>query len=419
MILLLIDTCTIIRDFISKVEYSQFLKQLTIWVENNDIKVICPEPLKEEWEKHKTEEELKIEKTIKNQQKKADLFQFIIPQSKMNYATERLKSQINAIDKILSNSIYIPISDNAKIKTTDNRRFRKAPFRNKRDSDNDALIFFSSMDYLKENKINELYFISSNYTDFACKPSDTTVHPDLLEGYNDIQVHYNVSTERAFEDLIMLKGLEKSETKILDKEKVIQIFSIDKSKPILDQLFDLIKLCYKEINNLPIHLLINKYPLKKQNSYYSVFSLQTDNDELSELFESIQIDGNKINFSNLRFIQEVDNYEEKTKEILLRLNKNLIFNIVNQEKGISINISYNDETICNCISCSYFRLKFNSVLEEFNLQSSSVNDLLKIAYINYQMGKYYEAAKLLLEIVDKTKDNGFDLIHFRYRIKLS
>jgi len=149
MIYLLIDTCSIIKDFISKIEYSQFLGQLIRWVENNDIKIIYPEPLENEWENHKKEEEFKIEKAIinhKTQLKRAELFQIAISESQTNHGTELLKSQIIAIDKILEDSICIPINANAKIRTIDHMRDRKAPFHNKMDSDNDALIFFSSMD---------------------------------------------------------------------------------------------------------------------------------------------------------------------------------------------------------------------------------------------------------------------------------
>ncbi len=425
MIYILIDTCIIKKDLISKIEYSPYLKQLKLWVDNNFVRLLFPEPLKEEWEKHRSIEKSRILQAIKvhqNQIKRGKLFETAISEAKINRAIELLESQITDIDALFNQSIFIPISDNAKIKTIDHKRKNKAPFHKKKDSDDDALMFFSSMDYLKENKIEEFFFISANYTDFANNPSDRIVHQDLLEEYNHIQVNYYAEIKDAFNYLIEHKNLRKYKSEWLDSKMAIQIIRIDRSKPFLDQLFDWINLKFKEINFLPIQILIQNYPFKREDSSspsYSLFILSSDNEELMEFFGSIQIQDNKIIFNDPRFVEGVANYEEKTKSILSKLTRNLIFNIHDRKRNKSIDIRYIYKQRCNCVACNYTRLNFNALYEHFNSAPTESDNLLKDAYIHYQTGNYITAAEILTEASQEFHNKGLKTSYFisQYNLK--
>jgi len=86
-------------------------------------------------------------------------------------------------------------------------------------------------------------------------------------------------------------------------------FQIDRSKPLLQQLFDLLEYLYEEVQYLPVHLLSQYYPFKLtegQSCFYQQFKLYSENDDLVAMFDSFKVlaDGT-INFKDPIYIAGV------------------------------------------------------------------------------------------------------------------
>jgi len=429
MIYLLIDTC-IWKQLVSKNQVNPDLLQIEYWVNNENVKVLCPDVLRKEWEKHRVKEAGSISKAVERQKKSIKLLAEnsvdIIDQFDIEKGKNILMSQIEIIDKILFNScISFNSSTEVKAKVIDHKQAEKAPFHNRKDSVDDALLIFSSLEYITEQETKELYFISGNKNEFGSPSNiEREIHADIIEDFNGLHVEYFTRTNVAILYLITEKSLPVLQTEDEDKPAgKDQPIEIDKSKPILDQIHEYISLRFNEVNNVPNHILTRSYPFKKEDSffpYYSTFSLSTDNEELFEFFGSIKIakDGN-LEFSETKFINGVDEYEKKTKGVLKRLSSNLIFNLESKKSHKRINIRFPENKKCNCIKCKYNRFQFGEAFKDLIAKPKEIGDLLRLAYVQYQVGNFIDESKLLFQIAGKAKKQDKKTTQFITEYNLS
>lgn len=424
MVKLLIDTCSW-RQLVSKIEISKKLLQIQSWVKNKEIDLLCPEILREEWQKHRDIELENVSKSLINHQKYLKLHKVPIGVSQQQIAKQALESQILIVDELFSLCTDLKVTDTAKIKTTDNRRSRKAPFRMKTGSDNDSLLIFSTLDYAKENQINEIYFLSDNHTDFAISTDKNfQIHPDIIEGYPGIAINYFKKPSELITTLIRNENLT-SANKDVDLIHVEQGgLIIQKNLPIIDQLNDYIVKRYNEISFYPIKLLKDEFPFKVQSTfwpYYSLFTLYTDNEVLHNMFSSLVFSETEgITISNELYTNGVNDYKKKIEAIVKALNSNLIFYIGERDKNKKIEIRFNDKVRCDCIRCRYDRFDFQTVMH--NLTPESVDgesDLIKKAYINYQSGNFLRAVEILEQVAKWAEENNRHTIYFFAKYNLS
>lgn len=183
---------------------------------------------------------------------------------------------------------------------------------------------------------------------------------------------------------------------------------VDKSKPIIEQLNDVFKSVFNNLNIVPIHLLKNIYPLKKADdfyTYYSLFTLTTDNDELFELFESLKIENGKVSTTNNKFKKGVKESNKKLKYILEKLSGHLIFNVQHKKSHKTVNIRYSHEKSCTCTRCSFGRLNYEATFNGLLKRPKKIEDKMLLAYMHYELGNFVESTKLFEDIANHAKKN--------------
>lgn len=429
MIHILIDTC-IWKKLVSSYEISPNLLKLDYWISNNFLVLLCPDTLKREWEKHREIEKGKVAKALENHKKTITLLlgqdEDFIKKADEKNALDKLKSQIAIIDKLLfEKAIFIEESSDVLLLSRKNQKAGKAPFINKKDSLDDATIFFSAIKYV--NSINEttLYFVSENHTDFGFqRNSKWEIHPDLLDEFPKRNVIYFTDIHQLVNSLHEL-GLPQINELSKSVDKIPDSFghpTVNKNDNILDQVYYFLKERFSHFQVLPPFIWANKYPFKSTNRAYfeySLFYLYTDNVELFELFDSLEI----INYTQIEFkkkdkIAGVVNPDEKIRSVLKHLNNNLIFNIsLNGERKVK-QIRYFEESVMEPDSY-HDNLQFDKIIESFSQSTNEDKDLPGLAYLTYEMGDYNKSAKLYLELLKKepSKPNeNLEKVLFAYNL---
>ena len=422
---LLIDTCSW-KQLISKNEISKELIQLKSWVKNGEVNLFCPEVLKEEWIKHRNIEIEAISKALNNQKKSLKLFNIPIADSQLELAKELLESQVSIVDELLKLSSFIPTSDSAKIRTTDHATKNKAPFHKKRESHNDALLIFSTLDYFDKNGLQEFNFLSDNYNDFTQSiDNGYKIHPDISKGYDKMSIRYFRKPQDLINAYISQKGLTslKEDVDILPFSSS-RVLAISQNCPIIDQLHEYVTKRYSEITFYPLHLLKLDFPFKVTSSFwshYGLFTLHTDNTVLFGLFESLTLsEGNAISISNPLYTANVENPKDKIEAVLNKLNANLVFSIGNREQNKKIDIRHLDKKICNCVRCNFNRLNFHLALNDSNPEEGDdVNNLIKKAYVNYQFGSFIKSVEIYEKVAEWAEKNEKHTTLFLAKYNLS
>lgn len=194
-IFLVIDTNYWI--YLAKGDHSAVFDKIVTKIKDDTYQILTCDFAIHEWDRGIDKTRNEIIKTIHDQSKSADIISnFLEDQEKEIFKNildrykkkegERIKhanDRIEFIDEIIkSNSVKAPITEKVKDLVIAHGLDKKAPFKNK-NSTADALIFFSAVEYLKENGFEDLsnsIFISFNYTDFSeSKDKKDLIHPDL------------------------------------------------------------------------------------------------------------------------------------------------------------------------------------------------------------------------------------------------
>ena len=148
--------------------------------------------------------------------------------------------------------------------------------------------------------------------------------------------------------------------------------------------------------------------------------MSTDNEELLEFFESVKIEKDgKLTFTKKEFTEGVKKYQEKTKMVLSRLSENLIFNLESKKSHKRINILYSDEKKSKCVTCRFFRFEFSEAFQELSTVPTELDEKFKLAYVQYQIGNYLKAEKLLTAISRESKKKKLNIRQFIAQFNLS
>lgn len=428
---ILIDTCSLI-DLLSE-DKNKLLPHLEFWNQNNCINFVTHKLIIEEWNKHKEKQKKRFEDSLKTKYKHAVEIskkeKLLVPENLVPNL-ENIDSQIQFIDELLNYATLLETSDETKVFCSDRTIAdpitgkHKAPYHNKLESTKDAYIVFSALKYFNELG-QDFLFISANKNEFGSPDElETKIHPEIIENYSSINVQYISDIGRAINVLktelpISLLPEEINSITTINNEVEIEI---DKTKPILEQVHDYISVRHKEISFYPISLLINHYPFKINSfSYYSTFTLNTDNEELYELFKSVQIaENNEISIKDAKFIEGLTDYEAKIKSVLLGLSNNLIFNVSNNKSRERVTIRYSEEKICECPKCSFNKFKFTECFQILNTYyKDTKEDLQQSSYLNYQIGNYLFAVEKQKQALAKYKRKHLNTLTFIGQFNLS
>lgn len=407
----LIDTCSWSK-LITEGD-NRLLNQLENMIKNNHINLITHKLINDEWNKAKDFKIRDFKASLKDSYDKAknvlSLEKLALPYSIQPNITP-IEQQINTINRLLEGATLLTTPDPITILCVQKSLQRKAPFHNKKDSLIDGLFIFTALDYFN-SKSENLIFISDNKSDFG-SPNNLTreIHPEIVEGYSNINIDYFAYVGEAISFISQKNNI--ISYKQLDFENLtiyLNDIEINKSKPILDQIYDYILERYKEIQFVPIKVLIQHYPFKKHSDShidYSDFTVSTDNEELFELFKSVVItDENKVEILDYKICENVINPEEKLKKIISTLSQNLIFNIGNNNKVEKYSIRYFEKSNSESPLLDFKKFKFVDSLNSFDTEPSDVKDLMQLAYLSYQIGSYLKANQLLVLAYNKALES--------------
>ncbi len=210
---LLVDI-NIWMTLVSKSDFSNKLKALDILVGNKQIMLLCPSSFLEEWKKTKEAKKKELADDLKKLQQSARLNATLnnltadLDQEQLDELSRILFSQIDLIDSLITQfAVKISQNDSVDLLIMNQRRQNKSPFHTqKKDNINDADIIFSSLHYVKEAGLTELYFISADLAQFCDGNTDTAVlHPDISKPFPEINIHYFKDIQSA--SLTPLKAL--------------------------------------------------------------------------------------------------------------------------------------------------------------------------------------------------------------------
>ncbi len=414
---ILIDTCSWI-NLLSE-DSNKLLPHLEFWKSNNYIRIISHEKIIEEWNLHKKEQERRLSNSLntkyrhtKDIAKKEGL---LVPEA-LSPNFDEIVNQIKLIDDLLLSSHVLETPNDIKVFCADWQIMKKAPFHNKIDSMKDAYIIFTTLKHFTEVG-KEFIFISDNKKDFGSIDNpDTKIHPQIIENYPKVSLHYFKDIGRAINTLkqelpisLLPKSINTTNINNIEDEIII-----DKTRPILNQVYDYVSIRHKEIKFYPISLFINHYPLKENSyNYYSTFNLDTDNEALFELFKSVEVsENNEISINNAKFYNKVENYKAKIKAVLLGFSGNLIFNISSNKSREYLPIKYSEKKICRCPKCCFQKFKFTECFENLNTYTNSKEDLQESSYLNYQIGNYLFAIEKQKSALAKYKKEHLNISYF-------
>mgnify|MGYP002079204339 CR=1 FL=1 len=201
--------------YLTKEENFEVLQEIIKNLNTGKFRILVPEVIIQEWERNLNHTKDSAQQTILNQCKNAKRISSFIEEperSQLESILERYTSKeeirLDAIQKtidiiedlIRSKSVIIPISEETKDRVIEFGIQKKAPFKSK-NSVGDAIIFFSSMEYLKketDTSVSSSIFISNNSDDFSksIKEKDI-IHPDLEPFINETKAIFERNIAKA------------------------------------------------------------------------------------------------------------------------------------------------------------------------------------------------------------------------------
>lgn len=236
------------------------------------------------------------------------------------------------------------------------------------------------------------------YIDPRRRISNRTIK-EFVNDINDSRIEQTIKLEK--KEINNLQIVQKSFPKRSSKRSVL--LELEKT--------------FKESDGLisfPPHVLPRLYPFalnKDSDTYYSSFSLYTDNKRLYDFFDNIKIEKGKVFFKEKDAqTQNLKDYSKRIKDIVRLLQHNLVDHLILQSKRskrVCIHKLFTYSS-CDCVRCTFSKLDFLNAKEkvEEKLDNKDNWEDLKSIYIFYQFGlfkKAYELYKEKAKVLKKQK----------------
>lgn len=396
----LIDT-SIWINIVFDEDGQSYVHHLTKLIENNEIIIVTTKEIYTEWENQ-------INKSIvaitNNQKKQLKDLSKTIPDVNLiiDKIDEKTRYLIEKITFILNNNcIEAPYYSIVGTEVMERYRSEKAPFHKKRDSNNDALIYFTAINYIKKEGLNNLTFITGNTNDFSDPSDKTLLHYDLqIDGLN---IDYCISLKQFFKRFFPLKENKEDDTEYSNISICYE--ETLKNKHPLDQLYYNLKHYFSQVDFIPLNILSLLFPLKIQGKGYSEYTkskIVINNNNLATILPQL----------NRGKIEGVTKSKEKIEQIKTWLNQNAVGSIEHyQDSNLSFKFSSHEQ--CDCIVCLYQRFEYKALLKKLPEKPTNIiRDNLTHAFIYFELGNYYFAFQFLKKAYEISIHNKLE--HVKY-----
>lgn len=204
-----------------------------------------------------------------------------------------------------------------------------------------------------------------------------------------------------------------------------ELFKRIKNMHVIDKLYEALSV-YKDFRTMIAWRLVDKISFKETHSTsttYNQFTLNTNNKEIINFFDSIEIDSD-ITITNPSFFKGVKNAKKKACKIVEILNDNGIVWLEIPGKNQTLSIKKKTNEVCNCSKCKYILLNFSEVKSNLELdfdKSSDDWENMKNAYLYFLTGDYEKAKKAYISLNEKAEINKQNILSFltKYNLRIT
>lgn len=184
------------------------------------------------------------------------------------------------------------------------------------------------------------------------------------------------------------------ESYYLSTAAVISLIPVDKSLPLLNQLYDFLTLRFRDIKVLHSRMFLNENVFERKLNDYSrrsVFTYKSYNDAFFELFE-------KLEFENKKLVNNFGNEDSQFKMydfITSTLTENGINRILGKKYGQSKTIINREKKIDDYFD-HFEKFKFLELFENLPVigENDTPDEILKQAYFYYKFGDLLKSKDL-------------------------
>lgn len=410
----LIDT-NIWTALLNEDKEGYLLSALESFIKSDKLILLIPQILLEEWEKEKKKQIEQRRKayleTINNTTRSTS--QHI--RQILNYELEKVKNRAEKIDYILRSNKPIRISAKVKSDTIDRSRSGLAPFHKNKLSFNDSQLYFSVIEYLKKNRLNDFVFVTKDKNDFGNPGNENLeLHKDLI--ITGITTCYFTELGWAFNSFKEEFPLPPKPNFSTTRDYRIVVVE-QREENILNYLHSVLVKALEQINFVPISILLRIDPfrivtLRHNYTYYANFNLQTNNEKLYNFFQELEI-GTIVRFKKGSKFRNTKENVKKATEIVQILNGNNVDSISCSTNTKEIDIRLSTHATCDCVRCSFFNFQFSKAISKTENHSNEIEEKIKVGYVLYQFGFYEKSILVLHEAYLEAVDKGLHVIAFR------
>lgn len=367
----------------------QLLEILERLVKNGELTVLLPDVIKREWSNvyptYLPKEHSKPSRTDSDH----------LVRAITDNALQSALDLVSRIEILFESCTAIAASNEVKIQTMDRFAARLAPFHKNSKSNNDCIIYYSTIEWCLENRIGEFFFVSLNANDFSDPDDKNKLHPQLTVSGIDTIYLTNLAP--------LLKAIDEYcfETFTIVRSSYAPIILpnlANTQQSILEKWEQTHKYYFSNLTRIPRYLLSHLYPYVSRDVEpigYSNRVLYINNPELVSFLEGIKADNDGVILTAGGTLDGLDKEAaDKLRPILTHLNQNLVTELrrFRPEKKFAFIGDALPE--CECVRCSLKRLDLLRVTEL--LQPSPGNDLqenLRQGYVRYLFYDFFLSAQ--------------------------
>jgi hypothetical protein len=402
-------------EILSSDPENDILSALEFWIQKQELSLLMPDLItQKEWPKIK-DVFLKDLKAAHQKTREASSSASGLLSAVINQAYHHAELKISRIEILLKRARMYKSSQKVKAMVTDRQTAYQAPFHNKPQSTSDALIYFSTIEFLKRNKIDKFVFTTHNVKDFSESHQKKLLHPDLH--VNGLEIQYFTNIDLTIHTLRKELTTPPKLSGEMQKD-YINVFYLGKDikdLPIIDQVHLALGKYHDQLPYIPIDILIKVFPFKidtnTDHNYtiHSGYDLSTNNKDLFELLCAINLNAKgKPALTNPEFSNGIKKLDKKLIEICIKLIGNQVatVNLLGHYKTLA-KVETTQIGKCDCQSCSLHRFEYlNSLTKVRNQPSDSIRETMKDGYVHYQFGNYATSFRLFYEAHSMAQQKG-------------
>lgn len=190
----------------------------------------------------------------------------------------------------------------------------------------------------------------------------------------------------------------------LESENEIKL---DRSKHILDQLYEYLSWSNNTLNYYPIYILARRYPFRVNPSYYPVYSqfkISTDNQKITEMLTKVRVlDHKTIDVSDQSYFVGVENYLKKLKFVFTKLSENYIWEITDRNLANGNHIRLYSETAEKTAEYYFSHMLFVDAFKLLHKPTEKIEAKISKAFLLYRIGNFTESAAAFIKIFKQAR----------------